>query len=360
MTRDGDVPLVSHTYPGNRPDVTQFATMIDLLSARHAALVTRVGPPTAAEVTVVFDAGQNSVANFTHLIGTGLAFVGSGPPSDCPDLLALPASDRTLVDADRFAGLTAVQTRRIVYGAERRVILTHSPTLHDAQRAGFAQTMSKAVAKLTDLSDTLARGKTRRSTAQVSAQIASITADPWLHRVLNCELTGATPTEHRLTVTVDTKAQDTLETEVFGKRILLTDREPWSVAEVVAGYRSQSDAEFSFRQLKDPRRVVLPDAPLDRAQHPGTHLHLRARPADRPPDAPRSRTRRPAPVGPRPTRPGIAETVLIYPSTGGVSQSPQHAHRNHPQPRPTHRDLPTSPDGPPGLGSYTETRSTRF
>jgi transposase len=85
VTRDGGVPPVSHTYPGNRPDVTQFATMIDLLSARHAALVTRVGPPTAAEVTVVFDAGQNSVANFTHLIGTGLAFVGSGPPSDCPD-----------------------------------------------------------------------------------------------------------------------------------------------------------------------------------------------------------------------------------------------------------------------------------
>lgn len=38
--------------------------------------------------------------------------------------------------------------------------------------------------------------------------------------------------------------------------MLITDREDWSVAEVVAGYRSQSDAEFSFRQLKD-RHVVL-------------------------------------------------------------------------------------------------------
>src|ERR1019366_6382125 len=35
VTRDGGVPLVSHAYPGNRPDVTQFATMIDLLCARH-------------------------------------------------------------------------------------------------------------------------------------------------------------------------------------------------------------------------------------------------------------------------------------------------------------------------------------
>jgi Fic family protein len=29
ITRDGGIPLVSHAYPGNRPDVTQFATMID-------------------------------------------------------------------------------------------------------------------------------------------------------------------------------------------------------------------------------------------------------------------------------------------------------------------------------------------
>ncbi len=38
VTRDGGVPLVSHAYPGNRPDVTQFATVVDQLVARHTAL----------------------------------------------------------------------------------------------------------------------------------------------------------------------------------------------------------------------------------------------------------------------------------------------------------------------------------
>ena len=32
---------------------------------------------TPAEMTVVFDAGQNSVANFAHLDAAGLGFVGS-------------------------------------------------------------------------------------------------------------------------------------------------------------------------------------------------------------------------------------------------------------------------------------------
>jgi len=45
-----------------------------------------------------------------------------------------------------------------------------------------------------------------------------------LRRVLNCELTGSTPAEHHLTVTVDTNAQDALGTEVFGRRILVTNR----------------------------------------------------------------------------------------------------------------------------------------
>jgi transposase len=320
VTRDGGIPLVSHAYPGNRPDVTQFATMIDLLTARHGALATQAGVPEKAEITVVFDAGQNSEANFTHLTKAGLAFVGSVPPSDVPDLLALPATDRVLVDPDRFAGLTALETRRVVYGVQRRVVLTHSPTLHAAQQVGFAQTLAKALGKLTELADTLARGKTRRSAAKVTAEITAITGDPWLRRVLVTGLTGDTPAEHRLSIKVDQKAQETLETEVFGKRILITHRDDWPISEVVAAYRSQSDAEFSFRQLKDPRVVsfspmhhwtehnirvhtftcvlALQIAHLMRreAEHAGLHLSVR--------DMLEQLA-------------GIEETVLIYPSTGG-------------------------------------------
>ncbi|MCA1681655.1 MAG: IS1634 family transposase [Actinobacteria bacterium] len=258
VTRDGGVPLVSHAYPGNRPDVTQFAAMIDLLVARYAAVATampedaagtQIPPP---QMTVVFDAGQNSVANFAHLAQTGLGFVGSVPPSDCPELLALPAGRRAIVDEQRFGGLSAHDTRREVYGAQRRVVLTHSPTLHTAQSRGFDQTLAKATAALSQLGDVLARGKTRRPRDQVTAEITQIVKDPWVRRIIVWELTGHTPPEHRLTFHLDAQARTELETEVFGKRVLITDRDHWPVAEVVAGYRSQAEAEFSFRQLKNP------------------------------------------------------------------------------------------------------------
>lgn len=38
ITRGGEIPLVAHAYSSKRPDITQFAAMIDLLVSRHTAL----------------------------------------------------------------------------------------------------------------------------------------------------------------------------------------------------------------------------------------------------------------------------------------------------------------------------------
>src|SRR5580658_6147593 len=97
VTRDGGIPLTWHAYPGDRPDVTQFATMITQLCGQYQAITAAAGGGTP-DMTVVFDAGQNSGDNFAHLAGTGLHYVGSVPASDCPDLTALPATARAIVD----------------------------------------------------------------------------------------------------------------------------------------------------------------------------------------------------------------------------------------------------------------------
>src|SRR5659263_15895 len=144
VTRDGGIPVLSHAYPGNKPDVTQFPTMIKELAARYTQLRHDTDPPTdpdadlGTDLTVVFDAGQNSASNFTDLADTGLGWVGSLPPSDHPALLAVPARRRRPVDPDRYPGLSAYETRTVALGAHRRVILTHSPTLHAAQARGPA------------------------------------------------------------------------------------------------------------------------------------------------------------------------------------------------------------------------------
>jgi len=143
----------------------------------------------------------------------------------------------------------------MVFGTQRRVVLTHSANLHTKQSAGFEQTLAKATRALAELAATLARGKTRRNRAAVLADIAAITGPRWVNRVLTTELTGTTPARMRLTWRVDPTARAALETKIFGKRLLVTDHDHWTVSEVVAGYRSQNDVESGFRQLKDPHVV---------------------------------------------------------------------------------------------------------
>src|SRR5207244_7680935 len=165
----------------------------------------------------------------------------------------LPASARVIVDEQRFGALTAYDTRREVYGTERRAIVTHSPELHQAQARGFdGTTLAKAGRKLDELAATLARGKTRRPREKVEAEIAAITRKPWVRRVITWQLSGEQPRDLRLSWGIDPGARAALEEEPSGKHVLVPDHDDCPVPEVIRRYRSQSEAESGFRQMKDP------------------------------------------------------------------------------------------------------------
>lgn len=311
---DGGIPLLSHAYAGDRPDVTRFGAMVNELVARWGALAADTD-----DLTLVYDAGQDSVANQAIIEATALHFVGSLPPSDFAELLAVPAS-RFRPVGDPYPGVTAFETRAVALGTERRVVVTHSPTLHAKQAAGFTQTLTKAGQRLTELAERLARGRTRRGRDAVEAEVAQICSPRWVSRVITTSLTGTDPATFRLDWKIDTRARRALEAEQFGKRILFSDHEHWSHAQLIGGYRSQSEVEADFRQMKDPHVVgfspmfhwtdqkirvhafycvlALTIARLMRRQaaHAGDAVSVRELLA---------------------TLAGIQETVLIYPSTGG-------------------------------------------
>jgi len=249
ITRDGGVPVISHGYPGDRPDVTQFRTVVDDLVTRYRDLVAGV-----ESLTVVYDAGQNSSDNHAVIEAHGIGFVGSLPPSDHPDLLGIPARDYRPVDDDRYPGLSYVDSTVTALGVTRRAVITHSANLAAKQSRGLDQTLATARRRLADLAARLARGRTRRDRDQVQAEITAICKPRWVAEILTATLTGDTPAELRLSWRTDAKARKRLEQRLFGKRILFTNRD-WPVPDVVAAYRSQSDAEFGFRQLKDPHVV---------------------------------------------------------------------------------------------------------
>jgi transposase len=254
---DGGVPLVSHPYPGDEPDVTQFPDMVKELATRFAALCDGDGDEGTSRFTLVFDAGQNSNDNYELLDDLPFHFVGSLPPSDHPDLLAVPKSRYRTLDQVRLPGVRAFETRKVVFGEERRIVVSHSQGLHDKQSQSFDQTLAKARRQLAQVTARLARGKTRKPREKVEAEIAEILKPRWLSRVISTTLSGQEPAQLRLTWRTKPKARADLEEEVFGKRILFTDKNKnlASTAQVVIEYRSQEQAEGDFRQMKDPKVV---------------------------------------------------------------------------------------------------------
>ena len=297
VTRDGGVPLISHAYAGDRPDVTQFATVIAELTTRFRELAV-----TVESLTMVYDAGQNSHSNHALIEQTGMGFVGSLPPSDHAGLLAIPASGYRRVDEQRYPGLTCVDTTVTALGVTRRAVLTHSPTLHAAQSRGFDQTLAKARRKLIELQATLARGHTRRDRGAVESEITAICKPRWVSQVITTTLTGQTPAELRLTFRTDTGCPQSTGSEP------VRQTDPVHQPRRLAHRRCRRGLPLPIRgriglpaDEGPPRRLLRPDAPLDRLQNPRPHLLLRPRVDDRSPDAPTSRRRRPGPIRPRTT-----------------------------------------------------------
>ena len=257
VSTDGGVPLVSHAYPGNKPDVTQFSKMVAELVARFGGMLGDEGANATDHITLVYDAGQNSEENYKTLDGAPLHFVGSLPPSDHPELLAVAKSRYKIVDEEAFPGLRAFETTKVVFGHERRLVVCHSDGLHQKQSRGFDQTLAKAHRQLAEVKARLARGRARKTREKLEAEIAAILSPRWVSRVVATTLTGGSPAELRLSFSTDERARAALEEELFGKRILFSDKTPEqaSTARIVADYRSQEVAEGDFRQMKDPSVV---------------------------------------------------------------------------------------------------------
>jgi transposase len=246
VTADGAVPIAHHAYPGNRPDVTQFQRALQ-------ALRTQLGDQDDQDLTVVFDAGMDSADNLNAL--DGLHFVGSVPPHQHPDLLGVADSEYRVVEG--LSGVRAFERRRRVLGHDLRVVVTHSEEFHRKQSRGFDQTLAKATARLSDLARRLSGGKSRRGRRAVEDEIKEILSPRWVSRVLCVTLAGTSATDFALDFSIDADKREALEDEVFGKRVLITDRFEWTIEEVVAAYRSQWIVEGDFRQLKDPDCVAV-------------------------------------------------------------------------------------------------------
>jgi transposase len=245
------IPLFHQVYGGARPDVRVFADVLPLLRERFVAL-----GGTLETITVVYDKGN--IARHTQATVDALPFhyVAALTAASQRALVtdATPHLAPVVLSAEET--VQAYRTRRLVWGAERTLVVLVSPRLQQGQRRGVEQHLAKAVRWLDQLQATLARGKQRRSRAAIEVRIDERLRGQHLHEILHVRLRGR-GRALTLRYTIDHAALERLEREWFGRLVLMTDQHEWSTADIIQAYRGQATVEGVFRALKDPLRLAI-------------------------------------------------------------------------------------------------------
>ena len=193
-------------------------------------------------------------------------------PAHHKELMAIPSSSYTPLDGGPLDGVPVHRLRQQIWGAERTVVLIISERLRAGQIRGLQQHLRQRLKLLAEWKEQLAKPRSGpRTKKSARQQVEELRQGQYVNEVLHVEFDAERNGADRLRYWVDEKARTHLETEVFGKRILVTNRDEWSTEDIVLAYRGQHHVEAVFRQCKDDEHLAL------RPQHHWTdhkiHVH---------------------------------------------------------------------------------------
>ena len=258
VTTDFHIPLCHHTYPGNQPDSPTFASLTEELVQRHHILATQV-----EDITLVFDKGNNSLENLRGVDQSPYHFIGSLVPTQHPELLALPVAEFRSLAAEGLPGVRTHRTTKVVFGKERVVVVAYNENLFVAQSRTLSREIAKRQRLLSELQARLQRWQTGQvkggrppTVAGTRKQVRGWLAGRDLKDLFEVEITVVRELPV-LRYRFLEEAWQQLQGTRLGKTILFTDRDDWTDAAVVRGYRNQHHVESAFRDLKDVKHLSL-------------------------------------------------------------------------------------------------------
>jgi len=254
VTKDGGIPLMHHTYEGNRHDAKKFPEIISKLTDRLILFSKNVD-----KVTIVFDKGNNSKASMKLLDDTPYYFVGSLKPYDYKHFLEIPLEKFQLVPMEngeedkRKDDIYAYRTREEALGAERTVVVTYEQKLYNRNLRTFIKGIDKRKKEFEELQSKIGRRRYRtKSAIEKKAEKIQAKAPDGLFDVVVGEEEGK--------ITLDYSVNQTVYNEKlksFGKTILFTNNHEWRIAQIIRVYRGKAKIEDDFKRMKSPIMISL-------------------------------------------------------------------------------------------------------
>lgn len=242
VDQDTQLPLAHVLYEGARSDMRTFAAFLKPVRERLRVLTLQ-----PQQLTLVFDAGASSKANLQKLEAGSDHYVTAVRPSYQQTLLAEAADHLEEITLSTGAVVRAWRTQRVIAGQQRDAVVLFSPQLYEGQVRGLHRHLARCGEQLKEL------GPAPRGTAEAARRkLAHICGHQYLRTLVRYEVQSNEHGGTQVRSWSDLDEYRRLLQHYFGLRVLITDRNEWTTAQIVEAYRGQSRVEAAFRDLKDP------------------------------------------------------------------------------------------------------------
>lgn len=251
VSREAFLPLFSFVYEGNIPDKKSFPDILRRIRRRLEVINQRL-----EDLTLVFDKGNYSAAVQDDLAALEVHWVGSLSSIYYQDLLSIPVKDFYEVELLSGDRVFAYRCLSDVFGKQMTVVIVLSEQLRAGQLRGFYRALNKTLQELAELKTSLLHAQRRCRKERVLARINKLLAREYLAEVIKVVVKEC---GKRVSISykVNDKKCDYLREEIFGKKILFTDRKDWSEREIIEAYYGLGRIEQTFRHLKNPYHFAV-------------------------------------------------------------------------------------------------------
>lgn len=254
VSKEDQFPLFHKTYRGNKNDITVFKENCNELLERLRHITKEL-----ADVTLVFDKGNNSKENFASL----------NKNQDCYYVAGLvPAYFKDLIkEANQFFSeiniegetIPAYRIKKEIWGHELTCVVTISAQLKEGQIQGIIQHLDKKYKALNEFKQQLENlnGRKKFIKKEIEERLQNIIKGQFIEDILMYNIIELGNDKLSFTYFIDTEAFDKLTEDILGRKIVATNRHEWSSEEILLAYRGQAKVEYAFRNFKNPYHMAI-------------------------------------------------------------------------------------------------------
>lgn len=253
VSRQDCLPIFHKIYQGNLSDKTVFKEQFNEILRRFRAI-----SGSLQDITIVFDQGNNSKDTLKD-VNKELYFIGALSPFQQKKLIEEANQSMNRINV-RDKQIECYRTRSKIWELDLSTVIFISEKLRKGQIRGVEQNIKKLFKKLNEIKEKIklpTKQKRKRPEDYIKKKIKSLISSYVPENLICFHLKPTGKETFALDFWMDEKQFNILKENLFGRRILITNRHQWSTEEIILAYFGQAKVEYVFKNMKNPFHLAV-------------------------------------------------------------------------------------------------------